>query len=238
MNLYKITNHINKLGIDVRRYPTALLRNRIKLLKSFDITLVFDVGANIGQYGEEMRRIGYKDQLVSFEPIKEPYQKLEAAAQNDRKWQTVAIALGDFDGETEINVAGNLASSSIRTINERHIEAKPITATVRTELIKVAKLDSIIDDYTDGKENIFVKIDTQGFEKNVLEGAVNSFDRIRGFQLELSLVELYEGECLFLEMIQYLQGFGYEIYSLEPNFWNVETGQLYQADALFFRKDG
>lgn len=223
------------MGVDLRKFPTRLLRNRIKLLKDRNVSIIFDVGANRGQYGAEMREIGYNGKIISFEPIHEVYTKLEDVAKSDADWDTVNIALGDFDGVTEINVSGNLSSSSIRSINNAHLESAPYTATIRKEEIKVARIDTIIDKYVENEKNVFVKIDTQGFEKNVIDGAVNSIDKIIGFQLELSLVEMYDGEMLFLDMITYLKNLGYSIYSLEPGYDNNESGQLYQVDALFFK---
>lgn len=223
------------MGVDLRKFPTRLLRNRIKLLRDRNVEILFDVGANRGQYANEMRAIGYNGKIISFEPIQEVYSNLEAAAKSDNNWNTVNMALGDFDGLTDINVSGNLSSSSIRSINDTHVASAPYTATIRKEQIKVAKIDTIIDKYTDGEKNVFVKIDTQGFEKNVIDGAINSIDRIIGFQLELSLVEMYDGEMLFLDMINYLKNLGYSIFSLEPGYDNNESGQLYQVDALFFK---
>lgn len=236
-NLYKLNKVFRNLGIDVRRFPTQLLRNRLKLLKTNNINLIFDVGGNVGQYATEMRNIGYDGKIVSFEPIKEAYDKLASKAEVDDNWDTVQIALGDSDGDVTINVSGNLASSSIRKINNLHVQTMPTTATVRSETIKINKLDSIIHNYLKKEDQLFVKIDTQGFEKNVIMGAKASTEFIAGFQMELSLVELYDGEMLFLEMIEFLREMGYEVHSLEPGFADPKTGQLYQVDALFFKSN-
>jgi len=64
---------------------------------------------------------------------------------------------------------------------------------------------------------------------------LNSINNILGFQLELSLIEMYQGETLFLEMIDFLKSLGYEIYSLEPGFCDPLSGRLYQVDAFFFK---
>lgn len=235
MNLSKLEGYFNKFGLDIRRYPTLLLRNRMALLQHSNINVIFDVGANVGQYAMQMRQIGYSERIVSFEPIIAPYELLLQQVRKDSLWECSQVALGDFKGESTINVSGNVASSSILEITKAHTDEVPKTRTVSTENIVVDKLDNIIDEYVNQDDRLFVKIDTQGFEKKVIEGSLNSIKRISGFQLELSLVEMYQGEALFEEMIQYMKAFGYEIFSMEPGFCNSDSGRLYQCDVIFFK---
>lgn len=235
MNLRKFEPRLNKLGWDIRRYPTLLLRNRVKLLEYHKISTILDVGANVGQFGLEMRSIGYKANIVSFEPLLSAFKILSSRTEKDSNWTSENIALGDFNGEAQINVSGNSASSSILKINQLHLNASPNTFTIGTELIQVRKLDSIVSKYIPENRKFFLKIDTQGFEKKVIDGATDSIDRILGFQLELSLVEMYRGETLFLDMIEYLKKLGYNLYSLEPGFCDPDSGRLYQTDAFFFK---
>jgi len=83
---------------------------------------------------------------------------------------------------------------------------------------------------------VMMKIDTQGYEKNVIDGALTSLNRIKIIQLEMSIVPLYENETLFVEMIQYLDNNGFILYSLENGFSNPTTGQLLQVDGIFVNK--
>jgi hypothetical protein len=80
-----------------------------------------------------------------------------------------------------------------------------------------------------------LKIDTQGFEKQVIDGAANSLKHITGIQLEMSLLELYSGEMLFSEMINYIQDRGFSLYSLENGYVETSTSRLLQVDGIFFR---
>jgi hypothetical protein len=85
-------------------------------------------------------------------------------------------------------------------------------------------------------QNAYMKIDTQGFEKNVIEGAKESLKDIKGLQLELSMVELYQGETLVTDMINYIEDKGFTLYSLEPGFYDTKSGQLLQVDGIFYRQ--
>jgi len=78
-----------------------------------------------------------------------------------------------------------------------------------------------------------MKIDVQGFEKNVLDGATKSLDSIKIIQLEMSIIPLYENEMLFVDMINYLKDRGFELFSLENGYFDSTTGKLLQVDGTF-----
>ena len=82
-----------------------------------------------------------------------------------------------------------------------------------------------------------MKLDVQGFEHKVLQGAGQVLRRVAGIQLELSLVPLYDGEHLFHPMLHDLEERGYELWSVIPGFVDPDTGRLLQLDAIFFRKE-
>lgn len=237
MNLYTTTNKIFRaLGLELRRYPSRLMRNRKSLFDNFDIDLLFDVGANVGQYGKLTRAIGYQGEIYSFEPLKEAFAKLSNEARNDSKWHLTNCGLGSKQEELTINIASNSASSSILPMNQSHLEAAPTIAYVNKEKIRVNTLDSFIKEKNiDLNRNIFLKIDTQGFEMEVLRGAENSLKNIKGVQLEMSLFTMYDGEALYDEMIAYLKERGFQLFSLEPGLSNHKTGQLLQVDGIFFK---
>ena len=230
-------NILRKFGYDINQYPTQDIRRRIQLFKYFNINKIFDVGANTGGYASSMRSAGYVDNIISFEPVKEAFDQLAKRAIHDTKWETKNIALGNNDGSSIINVSQNLVSSSIAEMSSLHVDSAPDSVYVRKEEIKIHKLDTIFFDLADKQDKIILKIDTQGFEKNVIDGAEKSLPLISGLQLEMSLVPLYNNELLFPELLRYLHDRGYSLYSLENGFSNPESGQLLQVDGIFFRKD-
>ena len=147
------------------------------------------------------------------------------------------IALGNSNHETVINVANNLSSSSILSMKDAHKEADPSVLYSGSEKIQVFTLDNVWDKYFNNfKPNYYLKIDTQGFERDVLFGAEKSLSKITGIQLEMSLVELYEGEWLFDQMLQFLSDKGFILHSVEPQFYNTKSGHLLQLDGIFYRK--
>jgi hypothetical protein len=80
-----------------------------------------------------------------------------------------------------------------------------------------------------------IKIDTQGYELQVLKGASGLLHRVVAMQLELSLVALYEGAPTFSEMLSYMQSIGFEIFNIVPVFRDSRTGRVLQVDGYFVR---
>ncbi len=235
----KIVNLINKsltkIGAQLVRYPDHDLKRRMNLLKHYRINKVFDVGANIGSYANTLRKLGYHGDIISIEPLTAVYNILQNNAQKDVKWKTINIALGSKDEETYINIAGNSDSSSLLEMLPEHISSAPKSSYIGKEKITVRKLDTIISNYYNEDDRIFLKIDTQGFEKEVLDGSIESLSKIIGLQVEMSLIHLYNDGILYLEMIEFLKTKGFRLLSLENVFSNSETGQLLQVDGIFFR---
>jgi len=213
------------------------LERRIKTLNAFGINTLFDIGANSGQYAKEMRKLGYAGKIISFEPLETAYAALAQSASEDENWDAKNFALGHEDTKSVINIAGNSWSSSILTMLPKHEENAPESKYVGQQEIEVKTLDSIYNSLVTPGSKVMLKIDTQGFEKNVIDGGVNSLKDVIIIQLEMSLVPLYSDEMLFMDMINYLDERGFMLFSIEEGFASPETGQLLQADGIFVRKD-
>ena len=103
--------------------------NSYRLTQSFKkkkINFVFDIGANEGQFVKELRYYGYKDEVISFEPLKDAHKKLLKESQNDYKWHVYEpIAIGNKNTKNKINISKNSVSSSILNINQAHIDNAP-----------------------------------------------------------------------------------------------------------------
>lgn len=229
---------IRKMGYlvesyDIYRDPAAL---RMALLSLNGINVVFDIGANAGQFAIGLRHDGYDGRIISFEPVAQVYENLVANAKGDTEWETVNSALGAFDGKAGINVSMNTVSSSLLNMLPRHLEGAPESRYVRQEEISVRRIDSIIDAYLANGERLFAKIDAQGFERQIIEGGEGSLHRICGMQLEMSVAPLYEGETLMGDMIGFLSEKNYALISIEPAYWVFVTHELLQVDGLFLAR--
>ena len=231
-----IQNLLSRVGLKLIRYPESDLKRRMQLFRTFGINKIIDVGANAGQYALTMRKLGYSGPIISFEPLRDAFSLLQKASAGDENWQIHNIALGEEDRKAEINVADNSYSSSLLDIMPAHVHAAPQSRYVSKQEVTIRKLDSIFADFYHKQDRILLKIDTQGFEKNVIDGAEQSLSKITGIQVEMSLQELYSREMLFSEMIHYLGERGFDLYSLENGFSDPESGRLLQVDGIFFKK--
>ncbi|HEY5993177.1 MAG TPA: FkbM family methyltransferase [Gallionellaceae bacterium] len=226
------------LGFDIHRYqpvtPDEL--RLIKMLAAHGVNLVFDIGANTGQFGGQIRKAGYKGRIVSFEALTSAHQQLLAARNNDPLWEVAPqAAVGEEDGEIEIHLAGNSVSSSVLNMLDTHKSAAPDSAYVSSEKVPLRRLDTLAMNYIHPGDALFLKIDTQGYEDRVLGGAPVIMAKAIGVQLELSLVPLYNEQKLYEEMKARLETMGFELWSVTPEFVDPASGRLLQLNATFFR---
>ncbi|GAB3993187.1 FkbM family methyltransferase [Spirosoma daeguense] len=231
-----LKNIAQQFGYDILHLPTdPVLRQQIDLFQKYGVNLVFDVGANTGQYGKRLRKMGYTGRIVSFEPLPDAFQKIKKNAQQDGDWTVVHTAIGDVFGEIAINVAQNSYSSSILDVLPIHVASAPESISMYKINVPIQTVDSLIDHYYGENSRLYVKIDTQGYEKQVFDGCLQSLDKISGFQMELSLLPLYEGETLMFDMVNLLRDHGFKLMLLEGGHRNYDTGEILQAEGYFFR---
>jgi FkbM family methyltransferase len=209
-----------------------------KQLKSHQVNVVFDIGANSGQYSAGLRNAGYKGRIISFEPLPQPFSVLESKASADPLWDCRKHALGEVDGTISINVAGNAGqSSSVLPMLKSHQDAYPPANYISTEDVPIYRLDSVAPEILRPTDVTFLKIDVQGFEKQVLAGSKSTLDnRCVGMQLELSFLPLYEGSMLIPEALDLVYSLGFTLTGLLPCFTDPRNGQMLQADGIFFRE--
>ena len=224
-------------GYDIRKYVIENnwdLQLR-RLLEMHNIATVVDVGANAGQYALKLREIGYRGRIISIEPLLAAHTLLQRRSSRDPDW-TVAerMALGDETGQKTMNISANLVSSSFLRMKQTHTDAAAESKVIGKESIPVRRLDDIMDNLNI-LSNVFLKLDVQGFEQKVLSGASTFLTVTEGLQMELSLEELYDGQPLYTELIQFVEGRGFKLFALYPGFMDKRTGRLLQFDGIFFR---
>lgn len=232
-----IKRFAQKMGYVISAYdPTRdPLVIRQSLFDKQHIEVVLDVGANAGQYAKHLRGTGYQGRIVSFEPLSSAYKVLAEAAVGDPKWTACHCALGEREGTSEIFVSSNSWSSSMLDILPAHMDAAPDSKYLNKEAISIKTLDSLFNTHVSVDEKTFLKVDTQGYTKQVLSGASESIEKIAGVFVEMSLVPLYAGEPLIGEVISMLYERGFVLLAIEPEFIDKKSGRLLQVNGLFAR---
>jgi len=230
---------VQRFGIDVVRYPLHdPLARTVKLLQHHQVSCVVDVGANDGGFASAIRGLGYAGRIISFEPLREPYKGLQRKAASDGNWSALQYAIGDTKSQITINVSGNAGlSSSVLPMLDTHSDAAPDSRYVSTETVPQERLDALLPKLGIGAgTRTFLKVDVQGYEKAVLDGAASllATGAITGLQLEMSLVPLYSGAMTYREVLDRAESLGMTLMGLDPVFSDPKSGQLLQADAVFF----
>lgn len=229
-----IRGQLRRMGYRIEPFRPSI---RDHWMKRLDIDLVVDVGANEGQFVGWMRGWGYTGRIVSFEPMRSAFDRCRERWSGDPRWAGAQLALGESDAQLEIQVAGNSMSSSLLPMLRSHVEAAPQSAIVATEAVAVRRLDQAILPHMQDARRLFLKVDTQGYEAQVLLGATGILDQVAFIELELSMVPLYAGQALLPEMMTKVANLGYTPVALEPGFANYDEGRVFQMDGLFVRND-
>jgi FkbM family methyltransferase len=228
---HPVRRALRRRGVDVRRATP----NVMDFIEDREIDVVFDVGANVGQFGLSLRNKGYRGKIVSFEPLEYEFKRLAMVAKADSNWDAYNLALGAASGDTTINVSDNSVFSSIQTLKIAATEFDRRAVVKRAETIKMRTLDEM---FPQPSGRVLLKIDTQGFEKQVLEGGRQMVLQVKGILLELPIIRIYEGTWQFHEATEFMASIGFIPAQIEPvNYHSKDKVSLVEVDCLFRPRD-
>jgi FkbM family methyltransferase len=213
--------------------------NLINSITFFKIKSIIDVGANEGQFILRLLKNNFKGNVISFEPISDAHEKLLINAKKNKKKISWYVAekcgLGAKDFSNDIFISQHSESSSLLRILPKHTNLKPLSKTISAERIKIKKLDNFYENIKKLDKNIFLKIDTQGYELEVLKGAERTLELITALVVEVSLVKLYENQPHWLDIVNFLKERNFVIWSVDRVMGDVKTGETYQLDIIFVK---
>lgn len=198
------------------------------LLDALKINWVLDVGANRGQYALNLRRIGYRGRIVSFEPGRDAFRLMQTALAKDPLWQGYEMALGSEDVRKPFNVAVDSTemSSFLKPMDDRW--------NLKVEEVEVHRLDTILEEIvpdTSKATSILLKMDTQGYDLEVIRGAQGCISKICALQSELSVVPLYHDMPAYLEALMVYHDLGFSLFGIFPAAVNRRSG-ITELDCL------
>ncbi|MES2519122.1 MAG: FkbM family methyltransferase [Bacteroidota bacterium] len=198
-----------------------------------DLKSIIDVGANIGQFGVACSKFYPNAQIYCFEPVPETFEKLKSNTEGTKNIKVYHSALGNADGTIDFFQNEHSHASSALEVSKEQKEAIPETATYKKISVQVEKLDNFIFSKK-LEEPIFLKLDVQGFEKQVLLGADLFLNSVDYLLLEMSFVPMYENEPLFDEMHDYIRNKGFKLIS-PVGVLPTNSNQILQMDMLYQR---
>lgn len=230
-------------GFDVVRYralndPDQRLAH---LFRRYGVKTVLDIGANVGQFAKRVIAAGYPNRIISFEPVSTSHSMLLKNAEGYEQWRVARrCALGGERRKVIVNIAGNSESSSLLPMLERHVSALPISKYLGVEETELVRLDDVLEEYVadDESTSLALKMDVQGFEGEVLDGAPRTLKDVKVIYTEMSLCPLYDREVPFLDLYSRITKLGFRCVGISPGFLDPATWEVLQVDATFVKDDG
>ena len=206
------------------------------LLRSRKVTLVLDIGANNGQFASQLYRNGYSGKTFSFEAIPSVNSDLRRVSLDYRRHWTVMepYALSNSDGVSPFRITSSNASSSFFPMTDEF--RGHVSFDEECEIsVPTKRLDTALAEYDYSNDTILLKIDVQGAEKLVLEGAPDLLMNVDVVHLELSCEQLYKGQAMYFEVDSMLRSYGFRLWDCTPFFREKETGRLLQFDGTYLK---
>lgn len=236
---------VRKLGKAARlladqRFRKGLLQGVAATIEHHDVFInrpfssIVDVGANRGQFALLMSGLYPEARIIAFEPLAEPYRKLMNVIADRPKLRAFNAAIGPDRTTMPMNVSKRDDSSSLLPISKMQEKVFPNTGHARIDHVRVAPLGDFIGEL-DLAQPSLLKIDVQGFELEVLRGSADCLDRFSSIYVEASFIELYEGQALASDIIDYLHDRGFRLQGIY-NLCQMRDGRAVQADFLFDRR--
>jgi len=220
-----------KLPHDVHTYV-------VNLLNQLSVNCVVDVGANKGQYAKALRDNGYTGHIFSFEPVKENYMTLEKNACKDPKWHTFCFALGSKDAKGSINIMNKTEFSSFLRPSALFEDIfKDQVSINANEAVTIKTLDSMHDEIfrIANEPRIYLKMDTQGYDLEVLKGASAFINKVLAMQSEVSVLPLYDGMPDYLEALATFRSYGFAASGFFPVAIDPNSHAIIEFDCTMVR---
>jgi FkbM family methyltransferase len=225
-----------RLGVELTRFdPSSTIdARRMRILAAHGITLALDVGANTGQFARLLRMSGFKGRIVSFEPLSDAFAQLERSTTEDENWECLQVALGVSNEIAEIGVGESSVTSSLLTV-EPQLASIAGWRRTGTESVRVVPLDSLAPTLIRRDDKPFLKMDVQGYELVVLQGATETLGHVEVIEVELMLSSHYVDQSSYLEVLEFLHRAGFSLVSVEPGYVHPSSGHVSWIDGIFIR---
>jgi FkbM family methyltransferase len=186
----------------------------VDLLHNLKINYVLDVGANKGIFAKHLRMAGYQGHIFCFEPIRSDCDAISRLAGADPLWQVFNFALGSESGAKPFNVfstpGGNTVFSSFLELNGK----KDLPS--RVESITMRRMDEVLDELIQNPATarVFLKIDTQGYDIEVLKGCIRWLDKVSLLQSEVTVTPIYRDIPRYTEALAHYESLGFSLLNL------------------------
>jgi len=204
-----------------------------KWMKSFNFSTVIDIGANSGQFSQSIRKAMPYIPIIAFEPIDAEYNKLMSKFRKDNNFQAYNIALGNKTGVIDFEINEFSPTSSFLEYTDNQRSYFPITGKTKKSKVKIKKIDDVLK----FKNNdVLLKIDVQGFEKEVILGGLELLKHVSVIYIECSFKEFYKDQPLFEDIHNILSQNSFYFRGIGDKLEGNSDEEILQVDAIFIKE--
>lgn len=204
-------------------------------LNRFQIRTFIDVGAFKGEYIDFARKHFPDAAIYAFEPLPQMYKALQEKRKEDKNIIIYPYALGDANGAKFMYQSSYPPSSSLLPMGKLHKQNFPESSKQKRIRVNIKTLDFVLSSHK-LKKDIFVKIDTQGYEDRIIAGGEKVFRQATLLLIEVSFQELYKKQSLFHDIYTQLYSLGFCLYGFRNQIVSPLDGSILQAHAYFIHK--
>ena len=226
----RLRKKLKNISINYNRYKLY----HKKWLLDLDINTVLDVGANVGEFTCIYHELFPNAEIFAFEPLPNCYRQLQERTKNRNNIHCYNVGLGNEDGSMEIHESDWHPASSFREMDSLHKMNYPHSSGSKDLTVNIKRLDDVLE----GEklvDNIFIKMDVQGFEDEVIKGGNKIFSKAKVIIVEVSFEQLYKGEPLFHGLYSLLEPLGFKFAGNLKQSVNKKDGRYLQADCIFVK---
>ena len=200
----------DRTGVGLFRFPLSysLEAELGRVLRQSGATVVLDVGGHRGQFGSRMRHMGFRGQIVSFEPGPD-VAALHVVASDDGNWRVVEAACGARPERLQLNVMRGTDFNSLHQPDPAQASRFPSMEVVGTREVDVVRIDDATSSIVRAGDTVLLKSDTQGHDLEVLTGAERLWPQIAGVLVEASVVPLYRDQPVIEDAISFMRDRGF-----------------------------
>jgi FkbM family methyltransferase len=202
------------------------------------VRTVIDCGAHTGEFAKTALAYFSKAKLYAFEPSRATFDALQTWSQGQARVTAFNYALGNRVERKNLNASAFTQASSFLPLNAKanqELFPEYDFSIKATEDVQVMTLDHLVEVGAVALEqDVFLKLDVQGFEIQVLEGAAKTLEAVQHCMIEVSFDSLYEGQPDFGAVYAHLFELGF-VYRGNIFQRLGQDGHMIYADCLFSR---
>jgi FkbM family methyltransferase len=225
----------------ITEYRSAFLRTCVvastehdRILGGLQLNTVVDIGANRGQFALCIRRLYPQAQIFSFEPLRKPASAWVRNFAADTRARLFNKAVALQSGSATMHVSRWDVSSSLLPFAQAQHDNFVLTEEASREVVETTTLEECIEEPLI-RESALLKLDVQGFELSALQGCGRLLERFNYVYVEASFIELYVGQALATEVIEFLFSRGFNLVCVANLSYGASARPI-QADFLFSKQ--